>query len=956
MRTRLLPALALAAALGRPALAAPAARPAPAPKARPSTGDVLPFQMTERTLKNGLKVIVVPTGFPDLVSVQISVQTGSRNEVEKGKSGFAHFFEHMMFRGTKDYPPERYQEVLTRIGARQNAYTSDDLTNYHTTFAKEDLAKVLEIEADRFQNLDYPLPAFQTESRAVLGEYNKNSANPLQKLSEVQRAAAFKVHPYQHTTMGFLADIEAMPGQYEYSRTFYARWYRPENATLIVAGDVKAEQVLPMVERAFGGWKRGTQTVEIPAEPPPAGPVYAHVPWTTPTLPWVTVAFRGPAFSETAKDWAALDLLYDLTFGETSDLYRKLVVEEQKVDELHTRTGPNRDPALFTVLARVKRPEDALYVRDEILKAFAAARAAPPTPRKLADQKAHARNAFIRRLDSTEAIAGSLARFAAFKRSGQTLNQLFRTVATLQPADLQAAARRYLTDAGLVVTTLSREPLPVGVETLAPLAPPAPAAPAARPEKLAVLRLPSRLPVVTVKLVFPAGSARDPAGKEGLASLAADMLADAGSEKLRIDEIREALHPLAASFTAQVDKELVTLTGVFPADGWQRFAEVALPQLTAPGFRVEDFRRIRDGHLNALVQDLRESNDEELGKERLQANLFPDTPYGHPALGSVAGIQAVTLEDVAAFVHAQYVRANVSIAVGGDVPDAFLDRLQAELARLPAGTAFSPPAVHGRRPQGMELEIVQKDTRATAISFGHPLYVLRGQPDFAALWVARTWLGEHRSSTSHLYQRIREVRGMNYGDYAYIEAFPRGMFQFFPDPNLARRAQLFEIWLRPVQPQNAAMAIKIAVHELRQLLAKGLTEEDFQATREYLMKNVFVMTSTQDAQVGYALDSRWYGIPEFTRYMREELAKLTRDDVTRALRKNVSADDLSFVVVTKDARALQDALLSSEPTTVKYESQKPPELLEEDKQIGALRLGFRPEAIRVTPAADVFAR
>ncbi len=248
MRTRL-PALLLAALAAAPAAPA-AARPPPPP------GDVLPFPAVERTLANGLRVIVVPTGFPDLVSVQISMQTGSRNEVEPGKSGFAHFFEHMMFRGTRAYPPERYQAILTRIGARQNAYTSDDHTNYHTTFAKEDLAQVLEIEADRFMNLDYSVEGFKTESRAILGEYDKNASNPRRKLEEVERDAAFRVHPYKHTTMGFLRDIEDMPNQYAYSKTFYARWYRPEHATLVVAGDVSPAKVLPLVERTFGRWRR----------------------------------------------------------------------------------------------------------------------------------------------------------------------------------------------------------------------------------------------------------------------------------------------------------------------------------------------------------------------------------------------------------------------------------------------------------------------------------------------------------------------------------------------------------------------------------------------------------------------------------------------------------------------------------------------------------------------------
>ncbi|MFZ8984966.1 MAG: M16 family metallopeptidase, partial [Steroidobacteraceae bacterium] len=163
-------------------------------------GDILPFAAETRTLDNGLVVIVVPTGFPNIVSVQIPVLTGSRNEVEPGKSGFAHFFEHMMFRGTPTLSPDEYNAIITRAGARQNAYTTDDYTNYHVTFAKEDLETILRIEADRFQNLDYPEEAFRTEARAVLGEYNKNSANPISRLYEKLRATAFKTHTYRHTT------------------------------------------------------------------------------------------------------------------------------------------------------------------------------------------------------------------------------------------------------------------------------------------------------------------------------------------------------------------------------------------------------------------------------------------------------------------------------------------------------------------------------------------------------------------------------------------------------------------------------------------------------------------------------------------------------------------------------------------------------------------------------------
>jgi zinc protease len=294
--------------------------------------------------------------------------------------------------------------------------------------------------------------------------------------------------------------------------------------------------------------------------------------------------------------------------------------------------------------------------------------------------------------------------------------------------------------------------------------------------------------------------------------------------------------------------------------------------------------------------------------------------------------------------------------LGGNLPVELPDLLTQQLGRLPAGVARDAAPAGGTRPSGMEVEIIEKDTRSTAISLGLPIEVTRAHPDFAALSVARVWLGEHRASSGRLYQRIREVRGMNYGDYAYIEAFPRGMFQFVPDPNLARRQQIFEIWIRPVTPENGHMALRIAVDELNQLLTRGLSQADFEQARDYLMKSVFVMTARQDEQLGYALDSQWYGVGEFTGTMRKALADLTVDRVNAAIRKHWSATDLSVVIITKDAAQLKDRLVNDTFSTMKYDSEKPASLLEEDKRIGALKLAVAADKVTITAVAAVFAK
>ena len=159
-----------------------------------SEDKIFPYPYAVSELDNKLRLVTVETGYPDVVALYIVVKAGSRNEVEPGRTGFAHLFEHMMFRGTEKFPPEKWEALMQDAGAETNAYTSDDRTVYHAVFSKEDLEPILALEADRFQNLKYTEEQFRTETRAVLGEYNKNFANPMRKLDEAIRKTAFTTH------------------------------------------------------------------------------------------------------------------------------------------------------------------------------------------------------------------------------------------------------------------------------------------------------------------------------------------------------------------------------------------------------------------------------------------------------------------------------------------------------------------------------------------------------------------------------------------------------------------------------------------------------------------------------------------------------------------------------------------------------------------------------------------
>jgi len=419
---------------------------------------LFPYDYNLDDLPNGLRLVTVPTDYPNLIALYIVVATGSRNEVEPGKSGYAHLFEHLMFRGSKNFSAQARDEILKLAGADSNAYTTDDRTVYREVFSKEDLAKILELEADRFQHLQYEPDAYKTETRAVLGEYNKNSADPEEKLYEMLRATAYKRHTYSHTTMGFIEDIEDMPNQFDYSWEFYRRYYRPEYTTVVIAGDVKREQPVALVSKFFGSWKRGNYIPDIPREPNQNEPLEASVDWPSATLPLLYVAFRGPAYSDESKEHAALDLLAPIAFGENSDLYQKLVLKEQKVESLDYTFASRMDPELFFVSAKVKNEKDLGDVRQQILETFQRFAKELTTQEKLDQTRSRLRYRFALSLDSSEAIAAALAQYIALRRTPETIDKLYSLYDQITPQDIRDAASRYFVDNNRTIVMLKAKP------------------------------------------------------------------------------------------------------------------------------------------------------------------------------------------------------------------------------------------------------------------------------------------------------------------------------------------------------------------------------------------------------------------------------------------------------------------------------------------------------------------
>jgi zinc protease len=408
-----------------------------------AAGGIFPYPCQKATLPNGLTVLMVPVPSPGLIAYYTIVRTGSREEVEPGKSGFAHFFEHMMFRGTKKYPGPVYDRIVTGLGADANAFTTDDFTAYHLQFAKEDLEKVIDIESDRFQNLDYDPAAFQTEAGAVYGEYRKSVTDPFFMLEERLRDLAYDAHTYKHTTMGFEADIRAMPHAYEYSRSFFHRFYRPENVALLVVGDVDPEATMDLVKKYYGSWKRGYQAPAIAREPDQTKERTGQIKYPGQTLPILAIAYKGDAFDPSNRDYVAALLLGDLAFGKNSDIYKKLVVQEQKVEFIAADIPLNRDMPLFQIVAMVKKAEDVNYVRDQVYRTLEEFKAKPADAGRLDTVKRRNKYAFLMELDSAGGVASALARLIAVTGGIEAVERLYTAFDEIKPPDVQDATKKY---------------------------------------------------------------------------------------------------------------------------------------------------------------------------------------------------------------------------------------------------------------------------------------------------------------------------------------------------------------------------------------------------------------------------------------------------------------------------------------------------------------------------------
>ncbi|MEA2462937.1 MAG: zinc protease [Acidobacteriota bacterium] len=426
-----------------------------------------PYPVQKRTLANGLDVIVIETPeFKDVLSFNTLIMAGSGRENEKGRTGLAHLFEHIIFRHNHD-TPQAYETGIGAMGAFNNAFTWYDITYYHPLTFTSNLEALVPLEASRFRELKYSERVFRTEAGAVYGEYRRSASDPGLRLEEVLGDLMYgPAHGYGHSTIGYLQDVQDMPNAYRSALKFYDDYYRPNNAIVVVAGDVKADRVFQLVEQHFGPWK-AKKTPEQPDPKPINGPKKQHETWESDIPPRVLVSYMTPPYQPGSSEAAAMDVMAQLMAGETSPLYRKLRYDEQVassfgVDNTSTIGVDARPMGAYVTVAKDKYDAQGRALLDRIDRDVASAFEGLSTFSSQADSaqrlesiKSQLRYDILSSFNSPSNIAQNFANYYRLNRNPQVLEQVAQAIADLKPADIDAFAKKYFTPKNRVSITLT---------------------------------------------------------------------------------------------------------------------------------------------------------------------------------------------------------------------------------------------------------------------------------------------------------------------------------------------------------------------------------------------------------------------------------------------------------------------------------------------------------------------
>jgi len=798
MKLRLTATVAASALiLGLAAVPAMAQAPAAARAQAPAGIAVPPLGFAKRTLANGLDVYMARDTSTSNVTVQVWYRVGSKDD-PANRSGFAHLFEHLMFKATENFPDETFDRLTEDVGGNNNAFTSDDVTAYHETIPANHLQRLIFAEADRLSSLVVNENVFESERDVVKEEYRQGVlASPYGRLFSVfMPQTIYQAHPYRRTTIGSIADLDA--ATIEDVRRFHATYYRPDNAILIVAGNFDPAQLDGWIDQYFGPIANPARA--LPAndvtEPEPTGPREATFHAPNVPLPAVVVAY--PTVPYAHPDRAALTVLDGiLSSGESSRLYRSLVYEQQLAAQ--TSSSPDFSQqagalSTYAIMAGGKTPEEGIAALNAEVARF---RAEPVTAAELAEAKNELIAGALRDRETIDDRANVLGFALIMTDNAAVADRQIAEIQAITAADIQRVANRYLTpERSITIRYLNADDAnptsqqalnvdaPVRIADLAPVgqvfellpeaeraampeptaavSPTTPAVTEARLDnglRVLVAGKPG-LPLVSARLSFDAGSADDGAGKAGLAALTAALLSQ-GTATRTAPQIATEIEQLGATVGASSGPDFTNIYANAPSDVFPRTVALMADLVRHPTFAAEELERQRTQTLDGLKVTL--STPGPVAAQAAGRVIYGDAAYGAPGSGTLTSLPAITRDDVAAFHATRYRPSDATLVFTGDItPEAARELAQQAFGdwREPAAAA-GPAASPAGKTLAPRVVVIDQPGAGQAAVVVALRSVPRSDAAYFPLTVGNTLLGG--SFTSRLNQEIRIKRGLSYG-------------------------------------------------------------------------------------------------------------------------------------------------------------------------------------------------
>ncbi len=419
-----------------------------------NSADLFPFPTEHYRLENGMEVVLIKWGNDGLMMDILIVDVGERYEKKPDEVEYTHLMEHLMFRGSRNYSVNKVNEINSRFGIYEQGVTESDCTFYFRIFPAQAFLDLTRIMVDKLTNLQIPPDEYKAETGAVLGEYLGHCYLPMSVLESTLYQLAYSVHPYRDVPE-HLEVLKKMPEHEEEVMKFYHSYYKPNNCRLVIAGDYRSDEIKRIIQEQYGSIKPGKAMPEIPQEPPQEAEKVAHISYPGSTSPYLLVSYRLPPYDLNNPDIPALNLLNELYFSDSSDLYTRLVYKEKLVSAVYFPSHSfSRDPGLFTTRFKLKRAEDMEKVKEIFFEEIDTIRSKACDAEKLRIMRERNFYRLLTDLDSLNNVAFMFMRTYLLSGNPEGLNCYYTNYLKVTPSELRKTAEKYFADNKRIVITL----------------------------------------------------------------------------------------------------------------------------------------------------------------------------------------------------------------------------------------------------------------------------------------------------------------------------------------------------------------------------------------------------------------------------------------------------------------------------------------------------------------------